>query len=72
MFGFNINSPSVLTDQLPTLDGEMVRNLNALYAARKRFIEAESSEKNWRAPSFNVRTYAYEEFVTGVTVYYKR
>ena len=74
--GFDINTSSVLTDRLPALEAattsEMVRtNLNALYAARKSFIEAESSEKNWRAQRPNVRTYV-DEFVTGDTVYYRR
>ena len=73
VFGFNINTPTVLIDQLLALEAvttsEMARtNLNALHAARKSFIEAESSEKIWRALRFNVRTYADEEFVTGNTI----
>ena len=51
IFGFNMNTPSVLTDQLPSLEAtttsNMVRvNLNALHAVKKNFIEAESSKKN--------------------------
>ena len=77
MFGFNINTPSVLTDQLPALEAattsEIVRtNSNALHAARKSFIEAESSEKIWRELVSNVRTYEYKEFVTSNTVYHRR
>ena len=47
-------------------------NLNTLHAARRSFIEAESSEKIRRALRFDVRTYVDEEFVTGDTVYYRR
>ncbi|GAB1599998.1 hypothetical protein Ahia01_000277300 [Argonauta hians] len=77
VFGSNINTPSVLIDQLPALDAsttsDMVRiNLNALHSARKRFMEAESSEKIRRALRCNVRHYADEEFETGDSVYYKR
>ena len=47
VFGFNINTPSVLIDQLPALEApttsEMIRT--NLHVARKSFIEAESSEK---------------------------
>ena len=51
----------------------MVRvNLNAFCAARKSFMEAESSKKIRRALRSNVRTYADEEFVTGDNVYYRR
>ena len=44
VFGFDINIPSVLTDQLSALEvattSEMVRtNLNALHAVKKSFIE---------------------------------
>ena len=46
-FGFNINTPTVLIDQLPALEApttsEMIRT--NLHVARKSFIEAESSEK---------------------------
>ena len=69
MFGFNINSPSVLNDQLPATTSEMVKaNLNVLHAVRKSFIEAESSEKIQIALRSYVRTYADEEFVTGDTL----
>ena len=77
VFGFNINTLSVLTDQLLALkaviNSEMVRtNLNASHAMKKSFIEAESSEKIQRPLRSNVRTYVDEEFVTGDTVYYRR
>ena len=77
VFGFNINTPSVLVDHLPELEApttiEILRtNLNALHATRKSFIESESSEKIRRPLRSNVRTYADEEFVAGDTVYYRR
>ena len=63
-----------MTDQLPALaaatTNEVARiNLNALHAARKSFIEAESSKIIQRALRSNVRD---EEFVTSDTVYYRR
>ena len=50
VLGFNINTPSVLTDELPALKAattsDMVRkNLNARHVAKKNFKEAESSEE---------------------------
>ena len=50
VFGFNINTPSVLTDQLLALKAattsDMVRvNLNVLHAARKSFREANQAKK---------------------------
>ena len=73
VFRFNINTPSVLTDQLPTLEAattsDIVRvNLNAWHAARKIFMKAESSKKLWKASRSNERTYADEGFVTGSTI----
>ena len=46
-----IYTSSVLTDQLPALKAATTskiikKNLNALHAARKSFIETESREKN--------------------------
>ena len=77
VFDFNINTPSVLTDHLLTMEAittsEIVRtNLNALHAIRKSFIEAESSGKIRRVLRSNIRIYANEEFVTGKAVYYRR
>ena len=53
VFGSDIYTLSVLTDQLPALvaptTSDMVRvNLNALHVVSKSFMEAESSEKTWR------------------------
>ena len=77
VFGININTSSVLTDELPSLEAattsNMVKtNLNALHTARENITETESSEKIWRALRYNVRTYVDKEFVTGDTVYYRR
>ena len=77
VFGFNINTPLALTDQLLSLEAattsEIVRtNLNALHAMRKSFIEAEACEKIRWALRSNVRTYAEKEFVMSDTVYYRR
>ena len=54
VFGRNTNTPSVLIDHPPALESatssDIVRmNLNAMYSARKRYVEAESSEKIRRA-----------------------
>ena len=50
VFGCKPNFPSCLNDKPPALEGitssEVVaKNLNALHAARKAFIENEASEK---------------------------
>ena len=63
VYGSNMNTSSVLTAQLPTLEAaKMVRvNLNALHMQwEKGFIEDEVREKIHRAPRSNVRTYAHE------------
>ena len=77
VFEFKINTPTVLTDWLSALEAittsDMVRlNLNALHAARKNFMKAESRKKIQRALRSNVRTDAYEGFVTSRSVYYRR
>lgn len=77
VFGFNVNTPSILTDQLPAMESsttsDMVRkNLNALHSARRNFLEAESSERIRRALRSNVRTYADEDYATGDQIYYRR
>ena len=50
MFGYNINTPSVLTSELPALEtttsSEIIRrNINALHHARQNYIKADSSER---------------------------
>ena len=54
VFGSNSNLPSCLNDKPPALEGTtssevVVKNLSALHAARKAFIENEESEKLRRA-----------------------
>ena len=76
VFGFNINTPSVLTDQLPALEAAITRgmgrvNSNALHAVSKSFMDAESSKKFQRTLRANVRTYADEGFVTDDSFYYR-
>ena len=63
VFGRNTNTPSVLIDHPPALESatssDIIRmNLNAMYSARKRYVEAESSEKIRRALRHKVRSYA--------------
>ena len=77
VFGQNTNMPTVLTDLPPALEAttssEIVRrNLEALHAARKNFIAAESSERVRRALRHKVRTYADQHYETGQKVFYRR
>ena len=77
VFGRNTNTPSVLIDHPPALESatssDIIRmNLNAMYSARKRYVEAESSEKIRRALRHKVRSYADVVFMNGDKVYYRR
>ena len=77
VFGRNTNIPSVLIDHPPALESatssDLIRiNMNAMHSARKRYVEAESSEKIRRALSHKVRSYADVVFVNGEKVYYRR
>ena len=77
VFGFNINTPTVLNDKIPALDSyttsDIVRiNMNAQHAARKNFIANESSEKIRRALRSKVRSYSDETYESGMKVYYRR
>ena len=77
VFGRNPNLPAFLNDNLPALEGisasEVVAsNLNAKYAARKAFIESESSEKLRRAVRHQVRTSIVESYNNGDMVLFKR
>ena len=54
VFGYNTNTPSVLSDSPPALSSttssDIIRNnLNAMHSARKNYMEAEASEKIRRA-----------------------
>ena len=77
VFGQNPNMPSVLSDNLPALEGVsssqlVMNNLNAMHAARSAFVQAESSEKLRRALRHKVRTDNASEFSNGDLVLYKR
>ena len=77
VFGKNPNFPSFLNDKLPALEGistsEVVaNNLNAMHAARKAFIESESSEKLRRAIRHQVRPSVVQSYKNGDLVLFKR
>ena len=77
VFGHNTNFQSVLTDELPALnskiDNDVVRtNMNARHAARRKWVEAESSEKIRRALRSKVRTYADVKYEQGEKVFYRK
>ena len=76
VFGRNPNTPTVLSNELPALKKaftETVReNLNAMHAARKAFIQKESSEKIKGALRHNVRTGNDSVYKNGGKVYFKR
>ena len=61
VFGRNPNSPSVLHDEIPALEGctisETVRNhINHLHASRNAFVAAETCEKIRRALRHRIRS----------------
>ena len=75
VFGKNRQLPSVITSLPPALEATTISqvvadNINAMYASRKKFIEAETSERIRRALRKNVRTYD-ENYETGDKVYSK-
>lgn len=75
--GQNPQLPSVLTNKPPANEEPassdiMREQLNCMKAARKAFIEAESSDKIKRALVRNIRPGANNKFYTGDIVYYKR
>ena len=77
VFGFNPNMPSMLINSPPALEGistsEVVaNNLNALHAARRAFIQSESSERLQRALRHQVRGTLAAEFLNGDMVFFKR
>ena len=77
VFGANPKVPSILTDQTPALEGVtstqiIADHLNALTAARKAFVEAESSGKIKRALARKTRPVTSLIFETGDKVFYKR
>ena len=61
VFGYNPNFPSVIDNKLPALQGVMsskliASHLNALHAARRKFIKTEADEKLRRALRHQTRT----------------
>ena len=76
VLGQNPNLPSVLTHCLPALEGKSEQDpvtvhLNALHAARKAFVKADTSERIRRALRHKVRV-AEESFQLGDKIFYKR
>ena len=76
VLGQNPNLPSVLTDDLPALESKsdqdfVAVHLNALHAARKAYVEAETSDRIRRALCHKVRV-VEESFELGDKIFYKR
>ena len=76
VYGRNPKLPSIMTDEPPALEGSTISSvfgthLNALYAARKAFVQAESSEKIRRALRHQVRSSGMV-YSNGDSVYFKR
>ena len=77
VFGKNPNLPSVLTDEPPALENVtssqvVADHLNAIFAARKAFVEAESSDKLKTALGRKIRPATSVIYEVGDKVYYKR
>ena len=77
VFGSNPNTPSVLNNAPPALEGvstseTVARNLNAMHAARRAFMKSESSERLQRALRHQIRGGEGNNFDTGDMVYFKR
>ena len=76
VFGRNPKLPSVLSDELPALEGTttcevFAKHLNTLVAGRKAFLQAESSNRIRKALRHNIRQ-VENIFENGDDVYYKR
>ena len=77
VFGKNPNYPCVLTDKVPALEGQtssqvVAENLNAMHAARKAYVQNESSEKIRRALRHRIRPSGNVKYENGENVYYRR
>ena len=77
VFGRNPNLPSVLSAKPPALrditpSKLIAEHLNTLHAARKAFVECESSKKIKTALKHQTRTSTSKTFLNGDKVYYKR
>ena len=76
MFGRQPNLPSIANDKLPALEGTTVsekvsNNISALYAARRAFAIADSSERIRKALRHKTRPFS-GNFAIGDNVYFKR
>ena len=76
VFGTNPNLPNIMSEGLPAMEGKtsseiFATHLNALHAARKAFIETESSERIRKALKKKVCT-NNTFYENGDRVYYKR
>ena len=77
VFGYNLNFPSLSENKLPALEGIassklVVSHLNALYPARRRFIETEADENLRRALKHKTRTATTLNYQNEDQVYYKK
>ena len=77
VFGYNPAFPCYAVNKLPALDQNsdaeiLVRNLEAMHAARKEFIRIESDRKLQKAMTSNVRETDSVNVKIGDNVYYKR
>ena len=76
VLGNHPNLPSVMVNQPPALEeavvsDAVVKHLNALHAARRAFVKAESSDRIRKALRHKVRA-TETTFVSGDRVFYKR
>ena len=77
VFGYNPNTPSLLTNAPPALECSsssetVAKNLNAMHAARTAFMKSECSEKLQRALRHQIRVRGSDKFENGDMVYFKR
>ena len=76
-FGHNPNFPALIDSSVATAEGSsssklIADHLNAMHAARKAFVENESSDKFRRAISKQTRTSTVLTYEQGDKVYFKR
>lgn len=77
LFGKNPNIPCILTNKPPAMESKttsqvVAKNLNAMHAARRAYIENESSEKIRRALRHQIRPSGNVKYMNGDKVYYRR
>ena len=76
VFGKNPKLPNIMTDRLPALEGittseSVAAHINALYAGRRAFMEAQCDEKIRKALRHKVRA-VEKHYISGEQVFYKR